>query len=183
MIEVIDNFLPQESFDGLSKFLLPAMSVEEEVHQEACLWKLSRVVDNPNTKSNNLQLVHDFTVLPTIERIEKAFCGPLNIVTLLRAKANITFNSPHLLEHGMHVDVEGIDHVPVKTGILYLNTCDGYTLFENGRIIRSVANRYVEFDCSIRHTGTTTTDQPYRAVINLNYIPHNYFPVVNKNRY
>ena len=55
------------------------------------------------------------------------------------------------------------------TSILYLNTNDGYTQFENGTKIESIENRLITFPLSYRHTGTTCTNQPFRAVINFNY--------------
>ena len=36
-----------------------------------------------------------------------------------------------LVEHGMHIDVlDAEDRDYLKTSIYYMNTCDGYTLFE-----------------------------------------------------
>jgi hypothetical protein len=51
-----------------------------------------------------------------------------------------------------------------------MNTCNGYTLFEDGTKVESVANRIVTFPNSMKHTGTTTTDSEYRMVINFNYV-------------
>ena len=55
------------------------------------------------------------------------------------------------------------------TSILYLNTNDGYTEFENGTKIESIENRLITFPLSYRHTGTTCTNNPFRVVINFNY--------------
>ena len=57
----------------------------------------------------------------------------------------------------------------MKTGILYLNTNDGYTEFEDGKIVNSVANRFVEFPSNILHRGVSQTDTEWRSVINFNY--------------
>ena len=38
-----------------------------------------------------------------------------------------------------------------------------------GKKIKSEENKYVEFDSSLKHTGTTCTDQKRRVVINFNY--------------
>jgi hypothetical protein len=58
-----------------------------------------------------------------------------------------------------------------KTAIFYLNTNDGYTIFEkDGEKIDSLENRMLIFDSSERHSGTNCTDQKYRAVINFNFI-------------
>ena len=74
-------------------------------------------------------------------------------------------NTETLKEHGMHTDY----NYPHKASILYINTCDGYTKFEDGTKIDSVANRMLIFDGSKLHTSSTTTDQPVRMNINFNY--------------
>ena len=53
--------------------------------------------------------------------------------------------------------------------ILYMNTNNGFTKFEDGTVIESVANRFVTFPNHTEHTGTTTSDSDYRLVINFNY--------------
>ena len=61
---------------------------------------------------------------------------------------------------------------------IHLNTCDGYTVFKNGEKVESVANRYIEFDSNLMHSGTSTTDSKRRVVINFNYITKD---ILNKN--
>ena len=41
--------------------------------------------------------------------------------------------------------------------------------------VQSKKGRLVTFDNRTLHSGTTTTDSPYRLVINLNYYKHDYF--------
>jgi hypothetical protein len=50
-----------------------------------------------------------------------------------------------------------------------VNSNDGYTKFETGEIVESVANRIVIFDSDVKHTGTTCTNALGRFVVNLNY--------------
>ena len=50
-----------------------------------------------------------------------------------------------------------------------MNTNNGYTLFENGTKIESVANRMITFPTNMKHTGTSCTDENTRVVINFNY--------------
>ena len=71
------------------------------------------------------------------------------------------------LAYGLHVDTRWPG---ATTAILYLNTNDGYTLFEDGRQVARVANRLVLFDASLRHTGVSCTDAPERLVLNLNLL-------------
>tara|TARA_B100001094_G_C17825235_1_gene620503 strand:+ start:106 stop:651 length:546 start_codon:yes stop_codon:yes gene_type:complete len=93
----------------------------------------------------------------------------LNVQRVLRAKVNIRTRTPEIYESKMHIDVrqkiEG--H---KTAIYYLNTNDGYTLFETGKKVQSVGNRLVLFDGQLYHCGTSCTDQNIRSVLNLNFI-------------
>ena len=55
------------------------------------------------------------------------------------------------------------------TSIFYINTNNGYTKFENGEKVESVANRMVTFSTNLKHTGTSCTDERTRVVINFNY--------------
>jgi hypothetical protein len=59
-----------------------------------------------------------------------------------------------------------IPEVKINTGILYINTNNGYTKFKNGKKIKSKKNQYVEFDSKLEHTGSTCTDEDRRIVIN-----------------
>tara|TARA_R100001509_G_C4822563_1_gene200350 strand:+ start:159 stop:638 length:480 start_codon:yes stop_codon:yes gene_type:complete len=83
---------------------------------------------------------------------------------LNRLKANLLIRDINITEHGMHIDQnEGI------TGIFYVNTCNGYTKFENGMKIKSEENKYIEFNSILKHSGSSCTDEKRRVVINFNY--------------
>ena len=82
-----------------------------------------------------------------------------------QVKANLLTQTPKTIEHGMHADKP-----TGTTSIFYVNKCNGYTKFKNGKKIQSVKNQYVEFDSLLNHTGTTCTDQDRRMVINFNYV-------------
>jgi hypothetical protein len=83
-----------------------------------------------------------------------------------RVKANLLTRRDKIIEHQYH-----IDSVPFSntTGILYLDNSNGYTIFENGKKVSSEENKYVEFNSTLRHTGSTCTDKMRRMVINFNY--------------
>ena len=55
------------------------------------------------------------------------------------------------------------------TSIFYMNTNNGYTKFEDGTKIESVANRLVSFPSNMKHKGTSCTDEKTRVVINFNH--------------
>ena len=55
------------------------------------------------------------------------------------------------------------------TSIFYVNTNNGYTKFEDGTKVESVANRMVTFSTNMKHLGTSCTNEKRRIVINFNY--------------
>ena len=57
----------------------------------------------------------------------------------------------------------------MTTAIYYLNTNNGYTEFEDGTKIESIANRFFLFDGAIKHASTTTTNALARFNINFNF--------------
>ena len=50
---------------------------------------------------------------------------------------------------------------------------NGYSEFEDGTKVESVANRMVTFPANVKHTGTSCTDEKTRVVINFNYLIKN----------
>jgi hypothetical protein len=162
--EVIDNFLDPMSLDLLKSTIL----------QHDFPWKWDGAVPIPNdTRINQYQFTHSFyknhhinsdyfdAMIPILEKI--------NPLALMRVKANLNPRTEKNFEHGYHVDM---DNAPSnhRSAVFYLNTNDGYTLFEDGTKIESVENRFVSFKTSLRHTGSTCTDVNRRVVINFNYI-------------
>jgi len=96
------------------------------------------------------------------------FIKKINPLSLLRVKANLITKTDKHIEHGYHTDYDNYEKI--TTGILYVNTNDGYTKFKNKKIVKSEENKYIEFDCGESHTGTSCTDQNVRVAINFNYI-------------
>ena len=63
-----------------------------------------------------------------------------------------------------------IDYPDGKTAVFYINTNDGYTEFESGVRVSSVANRVCIFDSNLEHRGTTHSEGGHqRVVVNFNY--------------
>lgn len=131
---------------------------------------------DPLYNKYNFQFVHLFF-------LEKSFSGDgvlcssymphlesilskLETGRLIRVKANMHTRTEDIVEFGMHVDVPDSS----KTSILYLNTNNGYTKFEDDSKVYSVKNRLVTFPSRMKHAGTTCTDENFRSVINLNYV-------------
>jgi hypothetical protein len=51
-----------------------------------------------------------------------------------------------------------------------MNTNNGYTEFEDGTKVESVANRIVTFPSVTKHRAVSQTDEQRRVVINFNYL-------------
>jgi hypothetical protein len=87
----------------------------------------------------------------------------------IRIKCNLTTRTDHIYVYGMHQDIENFNGI---TGVYYLNSNDGYTIFEGGSKVDSVENRLVLFDSNIMHSGTSSTNSKTRCVINFNFLPN-----------
>ena len=166
-IEIIDNFLPKEEFEKLYS----------SITHERFPWVMGPVVRDDTSsvpKKYNWQIAHLFYHSPDVISHETMpilgdVYSKLNIGVLIKAKANCNIVTNEIIEHGLHIDVEQIANI-CTTAILYLNTNNGYTVFEDGTKVESIENRLVKFPASIKHSGTSCTDIHNRMVINFNYI-------------
>ena len=170
MIKIKENFLDKKDF----------IQIEQRLFGEKFYWSLANDVVSKRPEWGatceeiyNWQLIHNFYESPaTISEAINTINPIMNIINpriLIRIKANLTPRADKVVEHGFHRDVEP-PIVGAITSILYLNTNNGYTAFEDGTKIPSVANTFVSFPSGMKHTGTTCTDVKFRGVINFNYI-------------
>ena len=169
-IKVIKNFLKPEEFMFLKNSIIAIGS--PTVHP-TFNWFLTKKLNEGNEckEYENIQFVHNFYkgCFPQSDKIHdlNAILNILNPKALIRIKANLTMRTEKQVVFGMHTDTDFNN----TTGIYYLNTNNGETIFENGKRIKSEENTFVSFPSQIKHSGTTNTcDQPFRAVINFNYI-------------
>ena len=85
---------------------------------------------------------------------------------MIRIKLNAYPYTSVVKEHKEHVDYDF-----KNMGALFsLNTCDGYTKFNDGTKVESVANRIVFFDASNYHQSSTTSNAKLRYNINFNFL-------------
>jgi hypothetical protein len=155
-MQIIDNFLSDSEFD----------EVFSMIANTEFPWYFGMVVSGVSG-SKYSQFTHCFYNYdqPTHYYPKlRFFREKLKVKSLVRIKANLNPRTQTLEEHNYH-----IDYSDMKTAILYLNTCDGYTKFKTGEKVDSVKNRIVIFDSNLEHTGTSCTDQYGRLVINFNY--------------
>ena len=167
-IKVYDNFLSKEEFIPLQDFLLG----------EDCPWYFNRFTTFRPERSidaaiaafnEGCKFTHTFwrdmqgptspyydKLLPLLDR-----CGAKHVVKI---KANLLLKTSQVIPHIFHTDT-GVD---CTTVVYYLNTCDGFTHFEDGSKIETLENRAVIFNSQIPHGGSTTTNADNRVVLNIN---------------
>ena len=155
-MEIIDNFLSDSEFD----------QVFHMIANTEFPWYFGMVVSgvSENKYSQFTHCFYNYDQPTHYYPKLRFFREKLKVKSLVRIKANLNPRTQTLEEHNYH-----IDYTDMKTAILYLNTCNGYTKFKNGEKVDSVKNRMVIFDSNLEHTGTSCTDQYGRLVINFNY--------------
>ena len=165
-MKIIDNFLDKTEFAKLQSLFL----------DKYFPWYLSQVLKKNNDveliEEYNYQLVHQFykEFRPWSNNFEFLYnlLNKINPTSIIGIKANLLFKNEKKVKHGFHVDV---DNKNSTTALLYINSNNGGTEFEDGTFIESKENRFVSFPSNLKHTGTTNTcKQPFRIVLNLNYI-------------
>jgi len=169
-IQVIDNFLSKKEFDEL-----------KPIFGNECNWTFSEILADDEIicdQKYNYQYVHG-----VYDRQEPAnryfnniipFLLKLDARAIVRCKVNSICREEEIVIHGFHTDMAYPEGHPIaldgmKTAILYLNTNNGFTCFEDGTKVESVANRCVIFPAHYKHSGTTCTDVHRRLALNLVY--------------
>ena len=179
-MKIIDNFLLEEDFKVL----------EKTISSGNFCWRKSTILNGSSfqpPKILNIQFCHRFvtTHCETVEDVTickekqsedycivKPILDKIEYSELIRVKANLNVGELNPQPTGFHVDVgDGKNVQPGYTGIYYVNTCNGYTLFKDGTKVDSIANRMLIFDNQMKHSGVTCSDNKYRIVINFNWLP------------
>jgi len=167
-IQVEENFLDAESFDKLYRLVDHPYFPwhKENIIDPAFLGRFDFLCDLKLNTQFTLRLYDNGVVMSKqCPLIMKPFKDKLDIKKLVTAKINYNPVWSDVVEHSYHID----NPLKCKTAVFYLNSNDGYTAFESGEKIQSIANRIVIFDSSKKHTGTTCTDIHGRYVLNINY--------------
>ena len=168
MFKVIDNFLDKKDFANLQYELLFNLHFPWYFQEGKDL----ALGDKSGKKDlNQFQLTHLFfeNLKENSEYYHVLFplFKKLKISSLTRAKANLNPYNYKFNQGEWHHDCNFKNN---KTAVFYLNTCDGYTIFKkDNKKIYSQANRIVIFDSKDKHTGTNTTNNTRRVVLNINY--------------
>ena len=169
-IKIIDNFLTHQEHKNLLHTLCETEFpwFYSQVISDSDFDQFSFIAD----KKYNYQFCHRvyLNAVPCSNffYLLQPFCDKLCIHALVSAKFNMNPCTENVIEHCLHVDND-IKTSAAKTAVYYLNSNDGYTFFENGDRIESVANRLVLFPTTMKHSGTTCTNTSTRMVLNLNF--------------
>tara|TARA_R100000742_G_C4279310_1_gene103544 strand:- start:2904 stop:3401 length:498 start_codon:yes stop_codon:yes gene_type:complete len=163
MIKIIDDFVDKEYFKKIEDMFF---------RDNKFPWFVNGIVDSKNYKQFTHMFYNEYkpnsyyfdNLIPIFEK--------LKVKSLIKVKANYLWKTDKIIEHGFHTDTA--QHIKNheanwKTVVYYVNTNNGYTKFEDGKKIKSKANRLVIFPASVRHTGSTCTDKNERIVLNINY--------------
>ena len=182
-LEIIDNFLSQEEFDKLCEYMqISHPGQEKENHTLGNFsWRWNEYTNylpnSPNYIESSIgQHVHvcynHYNILTELWEYVMPVVAKIEPFALFRIKANSTSRTTSIIEGDFHTDMPFLSEEKLKqwtTSIFYVNTNNGYTKFEDGTKVESVANRLVSFPANMKHTGTSCTDEKRRIVINFNY--------------
>ena len=164
-----DNFLSPQDFE----------TIKNEVTATEFQWSFSKHVDHPEEDPTPGQFVHTayYGSVPGSDfynRLAPIIEHKFGISTLYRIKLNLQPRLPEPFTYMFHSDLSHDFEEDVAshwtTAILYINTNNGYTEFENGEKVKSVANRLVMFPSNFKHRGITQTDEQTRIMINFNFL-------------
>lgn len=160
-IEIVDNFLPEDIFSRISYVLrsgdfpwyFTTPVAYENDKELPSSYYFTHLIQNLKYKQSNF---FDL-VVPVIQKLDAK--------AIIRIKANCYTNSKTKYADPFHTDFD----YPHKAAILYVNTCDGPTIFKDGTEVESIANRLVKFNPLHPHASTRCTDEKIRVNINFNY--------------
>ena len=164
-VRIFNDYLPEDVFDNLQNVM---MSSDFPWHWTS---NISTCPDT-NNKDGQFQFLHPFLIPETglvspYMQLLWPLVNKIHPAHILRIKANLNVNNSGKQLGYFHVDQFVKES---KTAIFYVNTNDGYTEFDTGETVNSIANRLVVFDSDTKHVGYGPTKCERRVLINLNYV-------------
>ena len=168
-VQIFNNFLDQEVFLEIKKFIM----------SPRCEWRYVNYIAHKDGRDNDNDgyFVHSFKDchpqtfedrypesphFPLIAKIldKIQYRNILRIRSSLYPRRDVQKSDP------FHIDY----NFPHRVCIFYVNTNNGYTMFENGEKIPSVENQLATFDGSEKHCSVVQTDTPARYIVNINIL-------------
>jgi hypothetical protein len=157
--DIKDNFLDKDAFKFIEEQLMGSHfpwffqpGVVEEGDDGLWTYLAHQFFAENRPQSNYMQLLQ-----PLLDSITPK--------AIIRAKANCYQRSEKIHQHNFHIDGD-YDH---NLSILSINTCDGFTVLEDGTKIESKRNRLLTINGSKKHASTTCTNTQNRINIGVNY--------------
>ena len=174
-IEIIDNFLSSYHADSYERLIgdssneLPLFyydDLNENYYLGNYYFVNALVNDYHSTKFGN-DYFHSF--LPFLSKFNLTTSNKTqyNLQRLYRLKVNLYPRTHRMVHHEPHTDYE--PNLGLRTCLYYVNTNNGFTIFDGKRKIRSKKNRAIIFDGSIKHHSTTPTNCNWRGSINIDF--------------
>ena len=158
MVEIKDNFLPQDEFTNMKKILMSDGfpwfyndRITDEKDPSPFYYFYHMFYKDPGIISEGFSLFHNF--------LKKIECK-----RLLRLKGNLHVNQNIKRKNPPHRDY----NFPHKGCIYYINNNNGPTYIGKKSVLPQ-ENRAIFFDPSILHSSSECTDAKIRVNININY--------------
>ena len=168
LYDIRDNVLDERDLNDIFNNFMFNMDQKEGIHNFVNGEEIPWHVVKHNSK-DSIRFVHFTYDQQNVTSEWFNILGPvlreLNPKSLVRIKANLFPKTTEIEEHGYNVDFP----FECSTSIFYLNTNNGYTKFEDGTVVESVANRLLTFPTLCKHTSSSCTDVAARVTINFNY--------------
>ena len=165
MIKVVDNFLDKEEFATLRGIVMG--------DNFPWYFSASSVSNGDNCPQFSHMCYEELQPISNIWHDIQPLIRKVHPMGMMRAKFNATPRTSKVVKKPLHydytLDQDGNQPLDTKICIYYLNDNDGYTYFESGHSIESVANRAVFFSGKEKHAGTSCTNDELRVVLNINY--------------
>jgi hypothetical protein len=159
--KIINNFLEKETFNNLKNTLF----------SNKINWFFLPNMTTNNNKDHYFfnHCFYNYYMPQSIffEDLITPILKKLNAVAISEVRANLILKEDNSYQSEFHVDRP----YECKTAILYINTCNGYTLLHEDKKIKinSEENKILIFNSQISHAGVSQTDVDRRIVINFNY--------------
>jgi hypothetical protein len=166
---IIDNFLPESYFKELKTIMFGSNfpwnfngsttpGFDNDIYFTHMGFK--RELNNSDNPFNSPFYFDSKAILYFIEEKFK-----FHIDTLYRINCTMVIIQPERSVSAFHVDYT----IPHYTGILYMNNCNGPTVFDNKEEVEFKENRFVLFDGSRLHAASQQNDVARRVNIVFNF--------------
>ena len=157
--KIEDNFLDKDTF----------MFIEDQLMGTQFPWYFQPGVVEEGDDGLWTYLAHQFFAenrqQSNYMQVLQPFIDMLKPRALIRVKANCYPRSETSHQHNFHIDGDYTHNL----ALLSINTCNGFTVLEDGTKIESKRNRLLLIDGSTKHASTTCTDAQIRVNVGVNF--------------